>query len=82
NKLKKLHRELSRKQKGSSNRNKARVKLARFYDEIGNQRNDWQHKLSITMARTHDAILLENFNIDGMKRFNSGIAKTVTLDFS
>ncbi|MHA1998692.1 MAG: zinc ribbon domain-containing protein, partial [Promethearchaeota archaeon] len=45
-------------------------------------RRDWQHKLSITMARTHDAILLENLNIDGIKRFNSGIAKTVTLDFS
>ena len=82
NKLKKLHRELSRKEKGSSNRNKARIKLARFYDKITNQRNDWQHKLSITMARTYDAIIIEDLNIDGMKRFNSSIAKTVTLDFS
>ncbi|MFX0099013.1 MAG: RNA-guided endonuclease TnpB family protein [Candidatus Hodarchaeota archaeon] len=82
NKLKKLHRDLSRKQKGSSNQNKARVKLAELYDKIGNQRNDWQHKLSIMMARTYDAILLEDLNIDGMKQFNSAIAKTVTLDFS
>ncbi len=81
-KLKKLHRELSQKQKGSSNRNKARVKLARFYDKISNQRNDWQHKLSLSMARAHDAIILEDLNIEGMKRFNGGIAKTVTLDFS
>jgi putative transposase len=82
NKIKKLHRELSRKQKGSSNRNKARIKLARFYDGIGNQRNDWQHKLSATLANEHDAIILEDLNIEGMKRFNKGIAKTVTLDFS
>jgi len=82
NKLKKLHREFSRKQNGSNNRNKARVKLARFYDGIGNQRNDWQHKLSATLANEHDAIILEDLNIEGMKRFNSGIAKTVTLDFS
>ena len=82
NKLKKLHRALSRKQKGSSNRNKARVKLARFYDDIGNQRNDWQHKLSTKLAKQHDAILIEDLNIEGMKQFNSGIAKTVTLDFS
>ena len=81
-KLKKLHREHSRKQKGSSNKSKARIKLARFYDKIGNQRNDWQHKLSIDMAKKYDAIILEDLNIDGMKRFNTGIAKTVSLDFS
>ena len=81
-KLKKLHCELSRKKKGSSNRNKARIKLARFYDKIGNQRNDWQHKLSMDMVKMYDAIILEDLNIEGMKRFNTGIAKTVTLDFS
>ena len=82
NKLKKLHRELSRKEKGSGNRDKARINLARFYDKIGNQRNDWQHKLSYKMAITHDAIILEDLNIEGMKQFNTGIAKTITLDFS
>ncbi len=64
------------------NRDRARVKLVRLYDKISNQRNDWQHKLSYWMAITHDVIILENLNIEGMKKFNTGIAKTVTLDFS
>jgi len=81
-KLKRLHRQVSKKQKGSINRNKARVKLARFYDRIGNARNDWQHKVSRELVNANDAIILEDLNIEGMKRFNSGFAKTVTLDFS
>jgi len=82
NKLKKLHRELSRKQKGSSNRDKARVKLARFYEKIGNRRKDWQQKLSTNLVKEHDVIIIEDLNVEGMKRFNGGIAKTVSLDFS
>jgi len=81
-KLKRLHRQVSRKQKASINRNKARVKLARFYDRIGNARTDWQHKVSRELVNANDAIILENLNVEGMKRFNSGFAKTVTLDFS
>jgi putative transposase len=81
-KLKRLHRRLSRKQKGSNNRNDARVKLVRFYDRIGNARNDWQHKVSRELANRNDAIILEDLNVEGMKRFNSGFAKSVTLDFS
>ena len=64
------------------NRDRARVKLARLYDKISDQRNDWQHKLSYWMAITYDVIILEDLNIEGMKKFNTGIAKTVTLDFS
>ncbi len=82
NKLKKLHRELSRKEKDSGKREKARIKLARLYDKIGNQRNDWHHKLSYRMAIPYDAIILEDLNIEGIKQFNTGIAKTITLDFS
>ncbi len=81
-KLKRLHRQVSRKQKGSSNRNKARVNLARFYDRIGNARKDWQHKVARELVSANDAIIMEDLNVEGMKRFNSGFAKTVTLDFS
>lgn len=81
-KLKRLHRQVSRKRKGSSNRNKARATLARFYDRIGDARSDWQHKVSRELVNANDAIILEDLNIEGMKRFNSGFAKTVTLDFS
>lgn len=81
-KLKKLHREHSRKQNGSNNKERARIKLARLYDKIGSQRNDWQHKISLKLAKMYDAVILEDLNIEGMKKFNTGIAKTVTLDFS
>lgn len=81
-KLKKLHRQLSRKMKGSRNRNKARIQLARFYDKIGNARIDWLHKQSTNLARGHEAVILEDVTVEGMKHFNKGFAKTVTLDFS
>jgi putative transposase len=81
-KLKRLHRQVSRKRKGSSNRNKACVTLARFYDWISNARTDWQHKISRELVNANDVIILEDLNVEGMKRFNSGFAKTVTLDFS
>jgi putative transposase len=81
-KLKRLHRRLSRKVKGSNNREKARATLARLYDRIGNRRADWQHKLSTRLADDNDVIIIENLNIEGMKRWNGGLAKSVTLDFS
>jgi len=34
------------------------------------------------LARKHDAVILEDVNVEGMKQFNPGFAKTVTLDFS
>ena len=45
-KLAKAQRELSRKSKGGSNRNKARIKVARLYEKISNQRKDFLQKLS------------------------------------
>ncbi|MCQ6531269.1 transposase, partial [Bacillus mycoides] len=41
-----LQRSLSRKKKGSSNRNKARLQVARLHEKIANQRNDFLHKVS------------------------------------
>jgi putative transposase len=81
-KLKKLHKLMSRKQKGSKNREKARLKLAKCYENIQNQRVDWTHKLTHSLSIQFDAIILEDLNIQGMKLFNSGLSKSVTLDFS
>ena len=80
--LKLLHRRLSRKQHESRNREKARTALARYYDCIGNRRKDWVHKVSTRLANGHDAIILEDLNIEGMKRWSGGLAKSVSLDFS
>lgn len=73
-----LQKRLSRKQKGSSNRNKARIKVARLQECISNQRKDNLHK--ITYALTHDSqvrtICMEDLNVKGMKR-NHHLAQSV-----
>ena len=81
-KTKKLNRELSRKRKGFKNREKARLKLARHYDKICNRKKDWTHKLTRRLANTFDAIILENLHMKGIQKFNSGLSKSVSLDFS
>ena len=81
-KLKGLHREASRKEKGSNNRNRARIKLARLYEKIGNRKRDWIHKITHLLSNHFDCVILEDLNIKGMQRFNSGLSKSVSLDFS
>ena len=81
-KLKGLHREESRKEKGSNNRNRARIKLARLYEKIGNRKRDWIHKITHLLSNHFDCVILEDLNIKGMQRFNSGLSKSVSLDFS
>lgn len=66
NKLVKLQRELSRKSKGGSNRNKARVKVARLQEHIANQRKDFLQKLSTEIIKNNDVICLENLNVANM----------------
>ena len=80
--LKRLHRQVSRKQKESNNRNKARLKLAKLYNKINNRKNDWIHKISHLLSEYFDCVILEDLNIKGKQKFNSGLSKSVTLDFS
>ena len=80
--LKRLHRRLSRKKKGSENRIKSRLRLLSAYEKITNRRLDWTHKTALELARSHDAVILEDLNIEAMKQFNKGLAKSVSLDFS
>ena len=80
--LKKRHRELSRKEKVSKNWEKARLKLGRVYEKINNRKHDWLHKTTHDLSERYDAVILENLNIKGMQQFNSGLSKSITLDFS
>ena len=75
--LAKLQRELSRKPKGSSNRNKARIKVARCYEKITNQRKDFLHKLSTQLVRDYDNICIEDLNVEGMVK-NHNLAKSIS----
>ena len=61
-----LGKRLSRKKKGSRNRFKAKVKLARAYEKLGNARRDFLHKTSRSLVNRYSLISLENLNIKGM----------------
>ena len=76
-KLAKLQRELSRKSKGSLNRNKARVKVARLWEHIANQRKDFLQKLSTEIIKTNDIICIEDLNVSGMIK-NHKLAQSIT----
>jgi len=67
-KLKKLQQRLSSKEKGSRNRSKARLAVARMYRRIEDCRNDWQWKTARAMVEEFDVICLEDLNLDGMMR--------------
>ena len=79
-KLTRLQRQLSHKTKGSSNRTKARVRLAKLHDHIANQRQDYLHKLTSKLVSKNQAICIENLNVAGMSK-NSRLAKHI-LDAS
>ncbi len=76
-KLAKLQRGLSRKSKGSSNRNKARIKVARQFEKFANQRRDFLHKLSTQLIKGNDIICIENLNVTGMVK-NHKLAQAIS----
>jgi putative transposase len=67
-KLRRAQKSLSRKQKGSRNRGKARLIVARLYQKTRNQRNDFLHKLSTDLVRHFDLISIEDLNVRGLVR--------------
>ena len=69
-KLIKLQRRLARKQKGSNNREKARVKLARFEKHIADSRKDYIEKETLRLVRTYDVVGIEDLNLQGMMKFS------------
>jgi putative transposase len=71
---------LSRKKKGSKNREKQRIKLARLYEKLTNQRDNFLHKLSRFYINNYDVICVEDLNINNMAR-NHNLAQKI-LDAS
>ncbi|MGF6547193.1 putative transposase [Paraburkholderia youngii] len=64
--LRRISRSLSRKQKGSANRRKARMKLAKLHARISNIRSEALHKLTSDLTRRFDRIGIEDLNVRGM----------------
>ena len=76
-KLSKEQRKLARKQLGSNNRNKQRIKVARFYEKITNIRIDNLHKISHKLIQENQLIASENLKISNMVK-NHNLAKNIS----
>ena len=74
--MKRLQKSLSRKQKGSKNYEKARQRLAKQHAYITNVRNDFLHKLSKTIIDENQVVVVEDINVKGLLR--SGLAKSIS----
>lgn len=75
--LRRLSHSFSRKVKGSRNRARARLKLARLHEKIANMRCDSLHKLSNSITRRFHTIGIEDLNVKGMMA-NSRLARAVS----
>ena len=76
-KLAKAQRRLSKKKKGSKNRHKARLKVARIHAKIADRRRDYQHKLSTRIIRENQTICVESLSVKNMVK-NSCLAKAIS----
>jgi putative transposase len=76
-KLRRLDRELARKQRGSANREQAKLRRARVYYRISCQRQEMLHQLSSQLARTKSVIVLEDLQVRGMQR-NKQLALSIS----
>lgn len=65
-KLRRLNKSLARKQKGSNNRRKARIALAKQHEKIANIRKDNLHKIATQLVRENQVIAVETLNVKGM----------------
>lgn len=75
-KLRKLQKDLSRCQKGSKNREKCRIKVAKQHEKITNQRKDFLHKLSRRFIDENQVIVLESLKVKNMMS-NHKLAKSI-----
>ena len=76
NKIKKLQRQLSKKVKGSNNRDKVRIKIAKEFEHLTNQRIDYIHNVVNSLLRTYDYVFMEDLNVQGMLK-NHKLAKGI-----
>jgi putative transposase len=75
--LRRLSRSLSRKQKGSNNRHKAKLKLSRLHHRIANIRHDATHQLTTRLTTEFSSIAIEDLNVKGMLK-NRKLARSVS----
>jgi len=67
-KLARKQRQMSKMKKGSKNRQKQRIKVAKTHEKIANQRKDFLHKLSKDLADTYDIVVIEDLDMKEMSQ--------------
>ncbi|MFI0451998.1 RNA-guided endonuclease InsQ/TnpB family protein [Actinomadura sp. 6N118] len=75
--LAKAQRELARKEKGSKNRAKARVKVARVHARIADRRRDFLHKLSTRLVRENQTVVIEDLSVQNLVK-NHSLARAIS----
>lgn len=75
-KIKRLQHQLSRKQKGSNNRNKTRIKLAKVYKKINDKKQYYLHYISNSLIDENQVICMEDLNVKGMVK-NHKLAESI-----
>jgi putative transposase len=74
--LKRFHRAVTRKVKGSKNRRKAANRLARLYRKVRNQRHNTLHQLTSQLAKTKSVVVIEDLHVAGMLK-NHHLAQAI-----
>jgi len=74
--LKRKQQKLSRKVKGSKNRDKAKLSVAKCHNKVSNQRKDYLHKLSTRIVNENQVVAVEDLNVRGMMK-NRKLAKSI-----
>ena len=75
-KIKRLQHRLSKKQKGSNNRNKARIRLAKVYKKINDRKQYYLHEVSNSLIDENQVICMEDLNVKGMVK-NHNLAESI-----
>ena len=75
-KIAKLQRQLSKKQKGSNNRNKQRIRIAKAFERLTNQKEAYIHNVVNELLSCYDTVFMEDLNVRGMLK-NHKLAKAI-----
>lgn len=75
-KISKLNRRLSKKKNGSKNKEKARIRLAKYHDKLNNIKENYLHQISNKLLNENQVIVIEELNISGMMK-NHKLAKSI-----
>ena len=75
-KLKRLNQRLSKKQKGSKNKDKSRIKLAKYHEKLNNIKENYLHLISNQIINENQVIIMEDLNVIGMMK-NKNLSKLI-----